>query len=357
VTAAAVAVLLLQPVTAPPSYAGIACDGPLPLPADDCVAPTTKLTATPTAASGGTTTSRVAGFAFTTEVPEGRVTFACRLDGPSQAHDWQDCTDPSGGLFPTTSTGSRLYTGLALGTYTFSVRATDAFPLGPNTEDPPKTHTWTVVEPDGSTPPDGSAPETTITSKTPRWVLAPFHGIRYRADEEAAGFRCTLNGAAQDCGYYQANLLGLGPRDYVFRVAAIDLAGNVDPTPALARWTVPFDDPTMRTSKGWRTKRGSGHFKDTVSVSTRKGATIQLGNKGYRSAVLVVTKCPGCGSIAISLKNQHVRNVSLNAARVRQKQVVKVGSWKKPRSGVVRVTVRSAGKEVAIDGIGFSKRR
>ena len=135
-----------------PSYAGFACGAPAPVPGDDCTAPTTVVTSRPDAETG----SRVAGFAFEASAPEMLgVDFACKLEGPSEAHDWRDCTDAAPfGQVP--QTGSTSYQDLALGSYTFSVRATDRFLLGPNTEDPPVQVTWQVVAADPD--PDPVAP-------------------------------------------------------------------------------------------------------------------------------------------------------------------------------------------------------
>src|SRR5687768_3390 len=112
-TSVTLATVLLQPLAAPPSYAGAACDSPLPVPGDDCEAPETTITSKPEAE----TESRDAAFAFTTEKPEADATFECKLAGPSQSHDWSDCTTPPPDG-ATTSNGSKSYTGLAVGSYT-----------------------------------------------------------------------------------------------------------------------------------------------------------------------------------------------------------------------------------------------
>jgi hypothetical protein len=86
----------------------------------DTTPPDTTITAAPPAVS----ISSSASFSFT--ATEAGSTFACRLDGSAFA----PCTSP------------KSYSGLALGTHSFQVRATD--PAG-NTDPTPASYTWTVV--------------------------------------------------------------------------------------------------------------------------------------------------------------------------------------------------------------------
>jgi hypothetical protein len=105
-------------------------------PPDDTTAPDTSLTSGPS----GTTSSTTASFAFSSSEPSS--TFECKLDADAYAA----CTSPKD------------YSGLAVGSHTFSVRATDA---AGNTDATPATRTWTIQ---GSTPPpDDSAPVAAFT--------------------------------------------------------------------------------------------------------------------------------------------------------------------------------------------------
>jgi hypothetical protein len=339
-------------VTGPPSYAGIACGGGVPVPGDDCTAPSTVLTSGPDAE----TSSRVAGFSFGVSSPEPLgVDFACRLEGPSQAHDWRDCTDAAPfGHVP--QTGSASYEDLALGSYTFSVRATDRFPLGPNTEDTPVQVTWQVVASDPDPDPDPGSPETTITTAPSRWLLDPFTEVVYEADEPLAGAECLLDGTEKKCNQRSAVIIGMAERDHTFTVAGIDRQGDVDPTPATATWTLPSDATKLRLSSEWRTKQGRGHYQDAYATTKRKGATASRASSAFRSAVLVATRCPGCGKVAISFKGTTLRKVDLDAASTRKRRLFPLGSWAEAQRGAVTVTVLSKGKPVVVEGIGLSAR-
>jgi len=116
------------------TMAGLGVFGPQPLPADftasggftspDTTAPDTYITSGP----AGTTKSVSAAFEFSSN--EAGSSFECRLDGPGAATgSWTACSSLKG------------YSGLADGTYTFSVRATDA---AGNTDSTPATRSWTV---------------------------------------------------------------------------------------------------------------------------------------------------------------------------------------------------------------------
>src|SRR5439155_11589212 len=96
----------------------------------DTTAPDTSITASPTHPSSQT------GPSFSVTATEGGSSFQCRLDGGS----WGACTSP------------KSYAGLAEGSHTFQVEATDA---AGNTDGSPASYTWTV---------DTTAPDTTITS-------------------------------------------------------------------------------------------------------------------------------------------------------------------------------------------------
>lgn len=341
-TAAALAALVVQPLVAAPSYAGLACDT-VPLPGDDCTPPETAITSQPEA----TTESRDAAFTF--EASEEGASFECSLDSAP----FSSCGTPQSASRKTTASTS--YTGLAYGDHTFAVRALDAALGTPNTDPTPATFSWTVAEPSG---PDTDAPDTTITAGADRWWPSSFLGLTYKSSEPEATWECTLNGATRACDDNQLELLHLTTGDYRFTVAAVDATGNVDPSPAEERWTVPMNDSKLQTvSRQWEQKRGSGYFQDSYTVTSTRGAFIEQGKRGFRSLALVATKCSGCGKVAVYLKGDLLETVNLAAQRTRKRQVIPIASWAKQHSGKVRLEVRTSGKDVIIEGLGFSALR
>jgi len=91
-------------------------------PPPDTTDPETSL-GTPLPGNGTATTA-----SFTFSSNESGSTFACSLDGGA----YTACTPP------------KAYSGLAVGTHTFAVRATDA---AGNADESPATHTWTITAP------------------------------------------------------------------------------------------------------------------------------------------------------------------------------------------------------------------
>ena len=121
-------------------------------------------------------------------------------------------------------TSPQAYTALADGTYTFSVRATDA---AGNVDPTPATRSFTV---------DTAAPDTTINARSDGHderrvavvhVLAPRPARRSSASSTARARRPARYAACTSPRAYSA----LADGAYTFSVRATDAAGNVDPTP------------------------------------------------------------------------------------------------------------------------------
>ncbi len=344
--AGVVAAALVSPgVTMSPSYAGIACDT-VPVPGDDCTAPTTSISTHPDAETTATTAAFT--FAVTSTELLG-VSFECRLEGPGQTPTWVDCTDA--GQAPTT--GAASYTDLGVGSYVFSVRATDKALGTPNVESPAKTFAWQVVTGD---PGDPGAPDTTITSPPPRWLLTPFVQVDYEGDEPLVSAECKLNGVDKSCSGVNVVITGMGPGDDTLTVAGTDADGDTDPTPAVAEWTLPYRLRALALSDGWKKKSGNGYYQGDYAVTSKKGQTVKHRSGSFRSAVLVATKCPGCGKVAVTLGSTKLKTIDLDAPATKKRQAIPIGSWAQAKSGTLTVTTLTNGKNVVVEGLGFSHR-
>ncbi|MGH3014757.1 MAG: OmpL47-type beta-barrel domain-containing protein, partial [Gaiellaceae bacterium] len=175
----------------------------------DPTAPQTTIDAAPADPSSEASPS------FQFSASEGGSTFECRLDGGA----WTACTSPES------------LAGLADGSHTFEVRATDG---GGNTDPTPASHTWTV---------DTDTPETTLDSAPADPSTEDTPSFAFSADEAGATFECRLDGGAwAPCTSPEpAGPLADGP--HTFDVRATDEAGNVDVTPAQHAWTVDTTAP------------------------------------------------------------------------------------------------------------------
>jgi hypothetical protein len=192
------------------------------------------------AGPSGTTADPTPTFEFAANEPGS--TFQCRTDGAA----FGACGGP--GATHTTAP-------LADGPHTFEVRATDATaltdptpalasftvetpppPAGPvdPTPDPDPSPT---PDPDTSTDPtpgpkDATAPQTTI-GKRPHDALVRTTAVYgFSSDESGSRFECKFDrGSYRDCKAPK-RYRRLDPGKHVFRVRAIDAAGNVDASPA-----------------------------------------------------------------------------------------------------------------------------
>lgn len=182
----------------------------------DTTAPTTTIATKPAAKTNLTT----ANFTFTSN-ETGNVTYECSLDGAS----FTACTTP------------RSLTGLAPGSHTLRVRATDT--LG-HVETTPAEYTWTI---------DTTAPDTTIIDK-PALLSGGTGGFTFSSTEPGSTFECKLDGAAWAPCTTPKAFTGLSEGAHTVQIRATDEAGNVDPTPSSYTWTVDTTAPGTTIDAG-----------------------------------------------------------------------------------------------------------
>jgi Tol biopolymer transport system component len=171
----------------------------------DTTAPNTTITSGPPLFTKNTSPT----FAFKSSEPGS--TFKCRLDG---AATFTSCNSP------------KTYTGLAQGSHTFRVRATDS---ANNTDSTPSTRSFTV---------DTTPPNTTITSGPSGTIKTRSASFGFSSSEASSHFQCRMDAAAFAACVTPKAYSGLTNGGHTFRVRAIDRAGNVDGTPAARSFTV-----------------------------------------------------------------------------------------------------------------------
>jgi hypothetical protein len=100
-------------------------------------------------------------------------------------------------------------------------------------DETPAIWEWTTAVP----------PETTINfgPATPTNSTSAIFG--FTASEQGSEFECSLDGAAFTECLTPHQVTGLAAGQHTFRVRAVDLDGNVDPTPAAYTWTVDLTPP------------------------------------------------------------------------------------------------------------------
>ena len=214
----------------------------------DTTAPDTTIVSAPADPS----TSTSASFAFT--ATESGSTFECKLD----AGAYGACTTP------------KSYGGLATGSHTFSVRATD---VAGNTDASAASWTWTI-----SPPSDTTAPDTTISSGPADPSTSTSASFAFTATESGSTFACKLDAGAYTSCTSPRNYVALATGSHTFSVRAIDAAGNADASPATQTWTInpPADttapDTTISSGPANPTTSTSATFAFTA---TEAGSTFQ----------------------------------------------------------------------------------
>jgi Ca2+-binding RTX toxin-like protein len=165
------------------------------------------------------------------------------------------------------------------------VRARDAGGVDPT----PAFYTWTV---------DVSPPDTTVTFAPPPDSTGTGATFGFTAGEAGATFECVLNATAFAACTSPISYAGLAPGAHIFRVRAVDAAGNVDPTPATYSWTIASAPPPVSGGGGGGGSGGGGDpdlvtslsaSAATVAAGTGLTVTITVANRGGLAQNVAVT--------------------------------------------------------------------
>src|SRR5574338_423484 len=195
----------------------------------DGISPETTITSAPS----NPTSSTSASFSFTSTEAG---TFECQLD----ASGFIVCTTP------------QLYTGLAIGSHTFQVRAIDT---SGNVDDTPASYTWTI---------DTSTPDTTITASPSNPSSSTSASFSFTSTKTGT-FECQIDASGFTVCTSPHSYSSLTQGSHTFQVRAIDTDGNVDPTPASYTWTIDsiFPDTTITSSPSDPSSIASASFEFT----------------------------------------------------------------------------------------------
>ncbi len=170
--------------------------------------PETTITSGPS----GFVSSTSATFYFTSDCST--ASFSCSLDGGTYA----SCPSP------------KSYTGLSQGSHTFKVYAYYSRAL----DGTPAARTWTV---------DTVKPDTTITSAPPSPTKNSTLTYQFTSNEKALRFECSFNGSGYSTCTSPHSIGPVADGRHTFNVRAVDLAGNIDASPATNAVTVDTSAP------------------------------------------------------------------------------------------------------------------
>src|SRR5207245_1102106 len=187
------------------------------------------------------TSQTSASFSFTSS--KTGSTFQCKLDGGANT----TCTSPTS------------YTGLAAGSHTFTVTATD--PAG-NTGT--ASSTWTI---------DTSAPTVTITAQPANPTSSPDETLNVDTSDNSGSLTlvCKLDGVTVTCSN-PSTLTGLADGTHTYTVTATDAAGNS--TTSTFTWTIDTVKPAVTFSAQPANPTNSTSASFSFS-SSKTGSTFQ----------------------------------------------------------------------------------
>ncbi|MBI4281845.1 lamin tail domain-containing protein [Candidatus Uhrbacteria bacterium] len=213
----------------------------------DTTPPETTITATPATVSNATDAT------FVFSATEGGK-FFCTLDDNTDA----ECVPPM------------LYSSLSEGQHLFSVTAEDG---SGNRDATAAAFTWEV---------DRTAPDTLLTQSPSALTKDAAAVFAFTASEAGATFGYALDGSAWQTAVSSLTIPGLADGEHTVTIRASDVAGNVDPTPAVATWTVDTLPPASPTLTSPVTVANYTTIASTVTLTgTREdGATITIDGSG-----------------------------------------------------------------------------
>jgi hypothetical protein len=247
----------------------------------DPTLPVTTITSSPATRTNSTSaTITFTGSDDTTAV--GSLVYEGRLDG---------------GVFALVTSPVAL-SGLAEGVHTYEVRARDQ---SGNVDPTPATATWVL---------DLTAPQTTITT-APSGIVSSSEAIFEFSSSEALGtFTYVLDGGTPVSGTGPVTFTGLSPGSHSFSVAATDVAGNVDPTPASMTWVVRDQPRSQLALLGDSltfnfTVAGSGPItlqwrKDTANIPNAKTSSLTFASLKSSDAAAYSLRVTSAASTEVS---------------------------------------------------------
>lgn len=302
--------------------------------------PVVSFTAQPPAVTNSTTAQ--VQFSAADPDPAGHIAgYTCSLDGAAP----HACTSPQD------------LSGLADGTHTFTVVASDGAQTGTGQV------TWRV---------DTQAPTVAMTTPTTAATIGAstkvswsgtdagagiaHYALRYRQATYNSGFGAwTQPSAWQNLTTRAVTATGLAPGyDYCYSVSAVDEAGNSSPWSSPRCTAVPLDDRALTASPGWHSITGSAYYNHTARTATTQGSTLSRTSATLDRIALLATTCRGCGTAGIYVGKHLLGRVSL-AATATHNRVLKGLPVFGTRTGTVSVKVLTSGKRVTVDGLLISR--
>ncbi|GGO73873.1 hypothetical protein [Nocardioides deserti] len=192
-----------------------------------------------------------------------------------------------------------------------------------------------------------------VTDRTVQVVL----GAGGSQDRSPVDFACTLNSRSVPCATGTTDLRNLPPGDQRFEAVARDAAGNVDPTPAVLKFSVPRNlKATGKAGKKspWKVVRQGGYFAGDFLQTSTVGAVVTAPGKNVRELRLIAPRGPKLGKVEVKIGQSIWRTVNLKGPRYERFHVYQVRDQFDPLvSGRIQVRAKKIGRgeTVRIDAV------
>jgi uncharacterized delta-60 repeat protein len=216
---------------------------------------------------------------------------------------------------------------------------------------------------------DQTAPYDGRVLGTPRWSTSLKRTLFWQAGDDNTGVRSydvRQRSAAATSSSYGApgavrtkTALTSGAftakpgRTYCFAARARDWAGNLGAYGAGSCTAYPVNDRALSASGPWAGLTGSAFYLGSARRSSTAGAQLSTAVK-YRHLALVVTTCPGCGSVKVLLGSRSLGTFHLARSSTHHRVLIPVDSSLGVLSGTLHIRLVSGGKPVTVEGVAVS---
>ncbi len=358
---------LVGPAAAPAFAADCANEQPEPLPpsaCDDATPPDTSLEPmSPAPNAGGWTKTDDVTFTFaavnTDPADTDAMQLECKLEGPSQAHDWKACD----------SAAQQQYTDLADtpagASYTFSVRAFDSVDRPWDYDDPttPVTNEDEVVDED-ATPATATWKQDTADpvayifegpydGEGTGWPIVKKPEVSFLLDsnEDDVSYRCQLDGKQVACDEGPLTLKDLNGGNRTFTLSVTDQAGNTDESAETEQFVVPYN---LTNGRNWTKKNGKGYFAGDFLQTRKAGARIKFRAQNIREFRVVAPAGAKLGKIRVRTGTGFWKTYDLSKGKTSKYRYIVVRDAASPLfSGRLMIESLSRGKPVRVDALVF----
>jgi hypothetical protein len=199
----------------------------------------------------------------------------------------------------------------------------------------------------------------TAASATVRYAATDSSGVKsYDVRYRKATYNGAFGSYSQPWTGTTATSASLGLAagyEYCVSVRARDTFGNLGAWSAERCFARPMDDRALTmASSGWTRAVWSAFYLNTATYTGKYGISLTRTVQGKRF-YLVATRCSTCGLVSVYLGGKYIGAVNLWASTTQRQVVIGLPAQSSLFSGTLRITTRSTGKLVQIDGLGVRR--